>query len=251
MRSLVYYTVGKSRKYIDILVLSLASLRAYSTVDILVICDESFLDECKERCGNVSFMTCPDSKTPEEASMNKLKIFSYSRIHEYDRVLFLDSDILVHTHMEPYFSKTTVPGILYVYTETKKIQDHICNMWSLVGAYTAQDLMRFRTESIHVFNAGCFSFVRSDEMKNHFANIQSMIASYKGPFFYEQSFMNVYFNKNNKTDRSLFTDNTYTFPPKGTRSYEGTLVHFAGSPGNGESKYAWMKSYLLDHLNTK
>lgn len=247
-KPLVYYTVGYSPVYIDILALSITSLRnsGYSG-DIAVICDHSLLPRCKESIGdNVRYMRLPDSKTPEEASMNKLRIFDLPGIESYDRVLFLDSDILVHTSVYSIFRGITRPGILYVYSETTKQEDHKSLIWSLQD-YTPLDLAIFQMTPVHVFNAGCFAFVRGDGMRNHFLAIQGRIVSHTGRFFYEQSFMNAYFNRNGQTDRTLLTEKNYVFD-KGNQSYQGRLVHFAGDPGSGKTKLQRMKDYARTHL---
>ena len=247
---LVYYTVGYSPAYIDVLALSIRTLRASGYVgDVAVLCDESFLPRCKELLGtDLHYKTFPNSTSPEQASMNKLRIFELPDINRYDRVLFLDSDILVHTNVNAFFHRITTPGNLYVYTETTKQVDHTNLMWGLCS-YTPLELAVFEMSAVHVFNAGCFAFVRDDAMKDHFLAIQYMITQHTGPFFYEQSFMNVYFNRNGKTDRTLFTDANYVFP-KGERAYPGYLIHFAGDPGSGKTKFHRMTSYMRSYLTS-
>lgn len=251
MPDLVYYTVGHSPAYIEVLQLSIESLRRSKwTGDVAVICDQSFLERCKQRLGDgIQYLTTPDSQTPEQASINKLRIFELPTIGQYDRVLFLDSDILVHMNLEDLVSGIARDGVLYVYTETQKQIDHLSLMWSL-KSYTVTDLARFRTDSVYVFNAGCFAFVRSNAMQQHFLAIQYMIMTHNGPFFYEQSFMNVYFNRNGQTDRTLLTSDNYAFPPQPGVAYPGHLVHFAGDPGQGGNKYQRMNRYMEAYLRS-
>lgn len=249
MRQLVYYTIGYSPAYINVLRLSIHSLRAsgYSG-DVAVLCDEGMLAQCKEVLkGQVMYHTFSNARTPEQASMNKLRIFELPNIEEYDRILFLDSDILVHMNVESLFENIVAPGILYVYTETRKIEDHMNLMWGLKN-YTSSELSSFQSNGVYVFNAGCFAFVRSNEMRDHFMQVQYSITTHTGPFFYEQSFMNAYFNRNNQTDRTLLTDTNYAFPPKENTAYPNCLVHFAGDPGRGESKYERMARYMRNYL---
>ena len=247
---LVYYTVGCSASYIDVLALSLKSLRKSGYVgDVAVLCDESFLDQCKNTLGSdILYKTFPDSTTPEQASMNKLRIFELPGIEKYARVLFLDSDILVHMNTSSIFEGIVSPGKLYVFTETNNQEDHTSLMWSLC-TYTPDELAYFRTHKIHVFNAGCFAFVRDDLMKDHFLMIQYNITQHVGPFFYEQSFMNAYFNRNGQTDRTLFTDENYVFY-KGSEACPDRLIHFAGYPGNGKTKLDRMSEYARAYFVT-
>jgi hypothetical protein len=85
-------------------------------------------------------------------------------------------------------------------------------------------------------------------MKNHFDNIRSMINEYKGEFFYEQSFLNVYFNKNNKTNRIVISNDNYKMHPIPHVNYEGKLVHFCGGPGNALNKYTLMTRYIWKYM---
>lgn len=248
--NLVYYTVGYSREYINVLSLSLASLRRSGyTGDVAVLCDESMVSECKSTLGmDLLYKTFPDSKTPEQASMNKLRIFELPGIERYNRVLFLDSDILVHTDIVPFFDSMVLSGKLYVYTEHTDQNRHMDLMWSLLD-YTPSELRRFRENSVHVFNAGCFAFVRDDAMKDHFLAIQYNVTQHTGAYFYEQSFMNAYFNRNEQTDRSLFNDSNYVFP-RNDQAYPGYIVHFAGYPGNALTKFQRMIAYTHTYLTT-
>jgi lipopolysaccharide biosynthesis glycosyltransferase len=251
MKDLVYYTVGYSSAYIDVLKISIDSLQKSGwNGDIAIICDQSFLNQCKQLFGeSVLYLSFPDSTSPEQASMNKLRIFELPTISSYERILFLDSDIIVHMNIETIISKITDRDKLYVYTETRKYEDHLSIMWSL-NTYTQNDIDFFKKNSIYVFNAGCFAFICDDKMKSHFLNIQYMISTHKERFFYEQSFMNVYFNKNNKTVRDLITDYNYAFPPKEGIDYKGKLLHFAGDPGSGKNKLYRMQNYMRQFFTT-
>lgn len=249
MKDLVYYTVGFSPAYIGVLELSVRSLRISGWKgDVAVLCDASFLDECKRRIGSdVHYFTFPNSKTPEEASINKLRIFELPTIHSYNRVFFLDCDILVHMNLSVLFDRITRPGILYVYTENRLQTSHTNILYGLQD-YTEDELAFFSANSVHVLNAGCFAFLRTDAMKAHFSAILEMIRTHVGPFFYEQSFMNAYFNRNGQTDRTLLVDSNYVFPPQEGKPYPNTLLHFAGNPGNGNTKYRRMKLYMWAYL---
>lgn len=249
--NLVYYTLGYSGSYLDVIGLSIASLRRSGyTGHIAVLCDEMFLAQCKATLGpDILYKTFPNSTTPEQASMNKLRIFDLPDIDSYDRVLFLDSDILVHMDTAPLFQSIVTPGTLYVYTETTKQEDHQALYWGL-QSYSPEDLVHFRETNVHVFNAGCFAFVREDGMKRHFLAVLRMIDQHTGPFFYEQSFLNVYFNRTGATDRTLLTSANYVLNPDRSRAYPGHLVHFSGDPGSGPTKYQRMAAYIRVHLTT-
>ena len=51
--SLVYYTLGYNIKYLDLLELSIKSLKKFYRGDIAVICDEQFIQETANRISGI------------------------------------------------------------------------------------------------------------------------------------------------------------------------------------------------------
>jgi lipopolysaccharide biosynthesis glycosyltransferase len=251
MKDLVYYTVGYNNSYIDVVVLSIKTLRIFNqTVDILLLCDQSMRNECEEKLKDlrVFLYTFPDSPTPEASSIQKLSIFQYPRISEYDRALFIDGDTVIHLDVSVIIERVVNPAVLYVGTENEKMESHIGFYHSLAN-YTSEQLNFLKDNRIYGFNAGCFAFCVTDVMRTHFRNIQYMIATYMGGVFYEQSFMNVYFNINNMTDRTVLTADTYQIFPNNER-YGGRIVHFTGGPGKAIVKITSMKEYINNFMAT-
>jgi lipopolysaccharide biosynthesis glycosyltransferase len=252
MNSLIYFTVGFNKDYIDALSLAIKTLLYYTKdIDILVICDIGLEDICKSKLPEeIVLLPVPNSKDAANSSINKLRVFEfYPSIENYQNVLFIDSDVLIHADVKPYLKKIVKENTLYVYTESTDINLHSSSYFSY-NNYTSNDILRYKNENIHVFNAGCFGFCPNG-MKTHFKNITNIIDNHKGPLYiYEQSFMNVYFNTLNITDRTMLTDENYLmFPhryPK--QSHEGKLIHFCGGLGNGNGKHKDMKQYIEDYM---
>lgn len=248
MKGLVYYALGFSPTYIHLTKLSIETLLHSGWAgDVLVICDESMIDTCRDVLHpSVRYMSVPNSSSPVDASMHKLNIFDYPDIDAYDAVLFIDSDTVVHLNVGGLFEQALRRDVLYCYTESNDPKAHAEIFWSL-KSYTDDELAAFETNGTHVFNAGCFLSAVSHEMKQHFAAVNSMVRTHVGKYFYEQSFMNVYFNTIGKTDRSLLTIHSYTMWPK-DQAYPGTIVHFCGEPGDGVPKLERMKRYVATYL---
>lgn len=245
MRTLYYFTIGYTITYIPCLNYAIQSLLKYkqNTNDIIILIDESLLEIARNSLPyDVIFVSCPDSLTPEEASMRKLTIFDYS-IDQYDSVIFIDSDIIIQMDIEMLLPLITAPDQLYVYTENTDLAYHTNLNWSLCN-YTEENLQFFKDNTVMIFNAGLFAFRPTDIMKTHFNNLRDMIKNHDGPFFYEQSFMNVYFNLLNITNRNVFTDENCKLFPLQNTNYEGKIIHFCGEAGVGKNKYDKMKTYV-------
>lgn len=245
MKTLVYYTLGYSDKYLTCLEISIQSLRKYhNDCDILVLIDMSLIQKAKENIHNVEFIICPDSKSPEEASMRKLAIFDYN-IEEYDTVIFIDTDIIIHMDVLSLAPLITKPDALYVYSEYDDINTHITlKHYFSIKHYSQDEMNYFKKNSIKVFNAGLFGFKTTPAMKTHFNSIREMVKNHTGSFFYEQSFMNTYFNLNGMTDRSVFTTENYKLFPEDNVDYKGKIVHFCGNITDGSLKSRRMKLYI-------
>jgi lipopolysaccharide biosynthesis glycosyltransferase len=214
-------------------------------VDIVILSDEQFVNDCK-KIENVTVISMPNSNTPEEASMHKLHIFNaYNEISKYDSVLFIDSDIIVLHDISLILKNFIKNNCLYVYTERTNISDHNQIFWSFEN-YTQKQLNYFNRNQIQVFNAGFFGFKPDEHMRGHFNNIIEMIKNHRGKFFYEQSFMNVYFNTYPEiiTNRTVITSENYIMFPDITHNYGNKCIHFCGSAGDAAFKFSRIINYM-------
>jgi len=204
---LVYYTIGFNPKYLDLLYMSIESIRNKNDIDILVICDESLLTQCTEKLAcfkNVSVEQCKNSINAMDSSMKKLLIFDYD-ISKYSKIMYIDSDILVDLQLDQIFIKIVNAKNLYAFAEHKEYGYHATKFFSLMN-YTYDDYTFFAKNKIYPFNCGLFAFVNTPIMKAHFANILDMVEKHEGEYYYEQSFMNVYFNKRKLVDTTVIND---------------------------------------------
>ena len=100
----------------------------------------------------------------------------------------------VHAKVFGFFNNKMEDNILYVYKECETMDKHENLYWGLQN-YTREELETFVLYQIYPFNCGLFLFNNTNEMKDDFCNILNMIDTYEKEYFYEQSFMNYYFNK--------------------------------------------------------
>lgn len=243
---LVYYTHGYEDLYLDIMKLSIKTLRDntdMSNIDILVMSDNKYVERIKSEIENVYILPMNDSKRPDEASMHKLNIFDFSKIYEYEAVMFIDSDILVYMDVGKLLEKVVRSDVFYVCTEKIEGDEHKSIIHSLLK-YTDEEYKFLTDNNIIGLNAGCFLLKPSKENKAHFDNIHEMIRNHTDDYFYEQSFMNHYFNLNGQTDRTLLTTENYILWPKIDVRYENSLLHFCGSLENKILKIENMELYI-------
>ena len=239
---LVYYTIGFNPKYLELLYLSIQSLRNQNSQDVLIICDKSMINQCTEKLkefSNIKIIPCSDSISAMDSSMKKLLIFNYD-ISKYLKILFIDSDILVNTNIRGIFN-----GIkndkLYAGAEHKSMILHK-TIWHSLLTYTEDDIKFFYENKIYPFNCGLFGFVITIKMKQHFLNILEMVKNHTGHYWYEQSFMNVYFNKLNLVDTKVINDTNYMLAIEVNKlprrnmvwlqpKYNNKIFHFTSTQG--------------------
>jgi lipopolysaccharide biosynthesis glycosyltransferase len=211
--TLLYSTIGYNENFIGCLNLFCESLVYYNNgIDFLLLCDLSFKDECEEiiKKYNIKYHihTFEDSKTPEEASTHKLRVFESTFINDYEKLLYVDLDTIFNGSIDSILAENIIDDKLYVYYE-HDYTGHYTIYWSLPNYYTFRDHINFANKKIRPFNAGLFYFKQTEKMKKHFNNILKMIDEWQDEFYYEQSFMNCYFNKIFKTNNSIFDNNNY------------------------------------------
>lgn len=261
--NLVYTVLGFSENYTECLQYFLKSLIkssvAFNNFELLIMCDKKLYDiilkivnlqylqinRNKIKCFIIS-----DSRNVMEASINKLKVFEYIDIYQYKSVLYVDTDVLFTKNMNDFFNEINLleEDILYVSLEKKDVLSHNIPFWSYGNFYNEKELLYFKEKNIYPFNAGCFLFIPSTNMKNHFSNVLFLIEKSKRPLFFEQSMLNMYFNKLERVNNSKINDSNYILFPDEDKHYANCIIHFCGSPGNGVKKIDMIKKYYLKNI---
>lgn len=209
MKNLIYFTVGFNPEYIELTYWCIYSLLyqglSLENLDILIMCDQDYLKYVQEKLPSwVKIMITDHNNCAMHASMRKIEIFNFVDIYQYDKILYLDSDIVTLKNIKVFFEKELDPNVLYVKSENV---DHTSSFHSLESyKYTNEQMMFFKEHDIKPFSCGHFLFKNSIHMKQHFNNVIDLVKKYIGNFFYEQSFMNYYFNLNNLTDPTFLDE---------------------------------------------
>lgn len=218
-RHLVYYTVGGSNAdYVRLLEASVESLMTTLSdpiqVDILVLCDEAWssrLDKVRaavEGRGGSFFQHRTDpNPTGVSASMRKVEIFDWPSITDYTgTILYLDCDIVVVRDLLVHLFADGIPeDRLCVKYEDDITLTHFA--MSLPSLNDPEVIATLTALGIQPFNCGQFAFRATPIMAHHFRRLCHFMKTYpRDDFFYEQSFMNHYFNHVllGATDREAF-----------------------------------------------
>jgi lipopolysaccharide biosynthesis glycosyltransferase len=196
---------------------------------------------------NADYFILPKTKDPVEASMRKLKIYDYKNIDQYKNILFLDLDIVVVGDLAKMFEERTVPNIFYTSTQRCSHDLHKSVYHRLIE-YSNEELERFAKNDIFAFNAGQFFFKNTSTMRKHFENINKMVDNWEGEYFFEQSFLNCYFNVLGLSNIFKFKEQfKFVAINEGEMNNifnsEAVFVHFMGSAADASDKLFFIKKY--------
>ncbi len=264
-KKLVYFTINHNVSYLFLFLYCLRSLskthRADCHYDILIICPEAMEQMIRELikdygielcCDYLYFHHVPVAVDGVAASMNKLKIYAWDRIKDYGKVLFLDVDILFRRSVGELFDLDLKPGILHsgIHMQHSQLHNNVCHR--LAGKYSEAELKVFNAHNIYAFNAGQYMFVNSERMLRHFYNVSWLSRAWEGMYFFEQAFMNHYFNKYLISDVHLLNDRIKFIPVQlqenAFNSVNSNVVflHFTGEACNAAVKMKFIRNHFSD-----
>jgi len=270
-KNLLYYTVF-GVEYAMLLELSLKSIintKQNKIFDILLITDVYTLKILRTiSCLNEFVWDYHLVSQPidgVEASICKLKIYEYSKLKEYSKILFLDADVISCGYFSDIFLHSTRGRFEAVRSPLER--RNFSNFPNLIRGATLSHSLSFFTEKNKefilnndhpVFNAGHFYFENTEQMKEHFKNILWLLEVWPSAYFFEQSFMNQYFNLNKLTSYLILDKHIcvtmHLFKEASTLAEtiekqhkdSHTLIHFAGSTTLGKIKYHFITRYCKE-----
>jgi len=242
--NLIYMCVFHQESYIQLLKLLIHSIAIKAnihpgTTHILIYTSAAFqpliVKELADYTSLPIHYTLMDIDTIMKASCCKLNIFQYDKIHIYDKILYLDTDVLVNGDVNVLFNQDISPERLHALEEGE-----------LVGDYWGGQFFDKATTSptTRAFSAGVFYLRNSEPMRTLFAAILAHIQDYvyeKGnaaPVCLDQPFLVYNAVQQNKYDNQLMK--TYLENNPSTVSSEKIIYHFPGGPGHFETKFAKM-----------
>lgn len=259
-KNLIYFTINYNEEYVELFLRCINNLNKHShgsSYDILIItCDRIKKkiqgdNRFKYRAENVYFHVVPEAVDGIAASMNKLKIYAWDRIDNYGRVLFLDVDIMCINNISRILSLPARPGILH--STIHMAQQHLHQtVYHRLLQYSMTEMNWFKEKDVYAFNAGQFMFINSPRMLAHMAVVDWMTRVWPGAYFFEQSYMNHYFNGFALSDVQLLLPTVWFLAVHlGPRAImqphisieNATCIHFSGHACDCQFKLDFINQY--------
>ena len=248
MKKLIYCCVFFQKQYMDLLRLLSLSLYFFGNIkddtDIVILSCYNFRDDIIDifKILNINvYVHCIDLYSLFSAAYSRLFIFDLPMINDYNKILYLDTDILIMNDINNILN-LDIDNLLYAVEE-----GIISDKYHGIDFFDFTKVDRDTT----AFTSGILYFNNHIDIKNLFSKILDHINKHielglKIPLCFDQDFIvyhaitdNIY---NNKLLIKYVVNNSTTLT-------EHTVHHFMGWPGNYQSKNLKMIKFLRDVLN--
>lgn len=240
--NLIYFCIFHKSSYIELLDLLLKSLKQKGNLDkntdLLVITHPNFVPEIKKLSSDLKIYTLTLT-TLFEACHSRLNIFSYPDISKYDKILYLDSDIIINNDINLILNNNIESNILYALEEG--------TIESYMFGGTFFDFTKI-DKNIKAFSSGILFFKNSPQIKDLFNTIQNHIAfDHYPPVFGDQPYFNynaITLNMYNNTLLKQYAVNYDLINTEHNIRKDIVIYHFSGVPGLYVYKYPKMISFF-------
>ena len=240
----IFVCVFNQEKYVDMFFLLLESILIYGNLDdnthILVYTSTQFMNIIKQshlfNDEKIKFEINDTYNDIDKACKARLDLFNLHSIKHYNKILYLDTDILVKDNINKVFD-VCEEDILYVLEEAEINSN--TDYWgkSLFG----DEINNYNDKS--AFSSGILLFKNCEKIRDLFDKINEDIykrpynfACYDQPYIVYNAFKyNLY---NNKVLKSLVVNNDNNI-------YSDKVIHhFPGGPGVYQHKIDYMTIFL-------
>lgn len=232
-RTLVYSCIFHNESYLRLFDLLYKSYIIHGKpgpdVDYLIMCSPDFKSKIDPRFK----IWCLDLKTKFEAGCARLRIFDYENIAAYDKVLYLDCDVLVGNDLK---------NILNIPLENKL---YAMPEGNTEFEYWGKQFFEHENPNTEAFSSGVLMFKNHEKIKKLFEEMMAHIEHHQSngkpiPTCLDQPFICYHAIKNNLYDVDALRGVVVTNP---TEQMYQTINHFAGGPGDYGSKHEKMTKY--------
>jgi tetratricopeptide (TPR) repeat protein len=252
-KNLVYLGVFGNKAYLELLKVLLLTVNLFSsnrTLDFLIITSADFLPDIQElsRLVEIPLKTLIlDPSILAGAAFARLNVFDFPEITLYEKILYLDTDIIIQGDLAKVF-EFDIEDKLYAMSEGTIEHDIHGGHWF--------DFEKIDRHTVGI-NSGILLFKPTDTMRAIFASINEHIAEIKAsgkpmPSCEDQAFINYHFIKEDKYDNKVIEKYALIYcidpPPPPSAPTEVVICHFVWPIGNAGHKLGRMKPHVTHVL---
>jgi lipopolysaccharide biosynthesis glycosyltransferase len=249
--NLIYLCVFHNIDYLNLLELLVRSLAIKgnidkSTTEVLIFTTPTFVDSIESK---LSIFHIPilyhllELDTLMEAGSARLFIFDYPEIEKYNKILYIDTDVLINSDINILFNLNIESDTIYALEEE-----------TISCSHHGSDFFDFTLidKDTTAFTTGILFFIPSLSIRDLFnkiiLHISTYITAYKTPpACLEQPFFIYNTITDKKYDNQLLKQFVENNPTKAV--LDKIVYHFPGGPGNYSSKIRKMESFWSSFMN--
>jgi len=250
-RNCIFICVFHNESYVDLLYLLLESIFMNGNVnectDIVVYTSTAFMQKIKNSslyCEKIVFEINDNYDSIDLACKARLDAFDLPAMNAYDKILYLDTDVLVIRDVNPVFDiiKKEV-----IYAMEEGTIDDPQDFWgtTLFG----NEAQEYTDKT--AFSSGVMAFMNCEKMRTLFLNIKKDMKNRRYTSeFHDQPYIVYNAIKQNLVDKKTILDLVIT--NEEDIHSDKTIVHFAGWPGLQIRKYSLMETFMnkfKDNIN--
>ena len=242
----IFCCVFNQEKYVEMFYLLLESIFIYGNIQtsthVLLYTSTRFMNMIKQshlfNADKIKFEINDSYDNVDKACKARLDLFHLKSVANYDKILYLDTDILIKDDINKVFD-VCKEDVLYVLEEGEI--DSNTDYWGKI--LFGDEIHNYADKS--AFTSGILLFNNCEKINELFVKINEDIvnrpynfACYDQPYIVYNAFKyNLY---NNKILKS-FAVNVYI---NSTLSIDKVIYHFPGDPGNYKHKHNQMNDFL-------
>lgn len=239
----VFLCIFNNETYIKMIYLLLESIYIYGNIgddiEILIYTTTKFMDIIKQSHlydrHKINFEINDTYTNVKSACSSRLDLFSFKSIDKYDKILYLDTDILIKGDLHSVFD-IVKEDILYVLEEF----DILKAPYDYYGRSLFKEEIKNYSDTSG-FTSGILLFNNCEKIKTLFENINISIRTRPHPFFDQPHFVYNAFKYNMYNNKIL---KEYAVN-RDTNIYSDKIIHhFPGTPGQTNKKMHQMTTFL-------
>lgn len=251
-KDLVYVALAHQKQYVDLLQMLMSSMVTFGShsshrqdYDFLIITDSQLEPLTRENpvvkfCNPKIFVVGKVNGLFAACSL-RLKIFDYPELGNYNKILYLDTDVLIPKDLSWVFDLDFKQDEIQVFDEGGSL-NHPFWGWCFTPSEVAEQ------KDKGGFTSGVLLFRNRDFMKQLFQKAIQMVEGYekagKMPPCFDQPVINYLCYKGGAVRKGFLQKLQIHNPEKPEDVKDKVIAHFPGDPGNHGSKQGKMSSFM-------
>jgi len=244
--------------YVEMFFLQLKSIYLYGTLDkntdivlytsseLMKFVKSSFLYNIFKN--NIVFEINDKYNDINSACKSRIDVFDLSSISKYDKILYLDTDIIITGDINTVFEMSK-KDIIYVLGEGQVNENDVNNYWGSIALFNKEEMNIHRNKV--AFSSGIILFNNCDKVRFLFNKIKEDVvrrpyffSCYDQPYFIYNAFIYELYDNTTLDKYVKRTDKDNEFDD------QHVIYHFAGDPGHHIRKLPLMTNFF-NNVNDK